>query len=342
MDKVKSLCGLTAYEIYKEIRSSGYKYSHAVVIANSIYKKRISDIFCITNIPKKLKEELSEISYPGIFKPEASEISADKTIKYLFKNGEGLIYETVYIPEKKRNTVCVSTQSGCKMGCPFCISSSYGFHGNLLAGDIINQIIAIPEAAKVDHVVFMGMGEPLDNIDSTLKACQIITAEWGLAISSRNVTVSTVGITPGIERLLQDSECNVTLSLYSPFTEERLKMIPAERKYPACEIIELLRNFPIKKKRRISIAYVMIHNVNDTDEHLEGLKNLLRDSNIRVNFLPYHPSGDGINISSTYERMHLFKHNLVVSGIQASIRASRGVDISAACGLLASGLKNTL
>ena len=340
--RIKSLCGLTADEIFKEIESSGYKYSHAVAIANGIYKKRVSDIFHIPNIPEKLKEKLSEISYPGIYKPETSERSIDSSIKYLFRNDGGLRYETVYLPDKKRNTVCVSTQSGCRMGCPFCVTGRYGFHGNLPAGEIINQIISIPEAARVDHVVFMGMGEPMDNLDSTLEACHIITAEWGLAISSRNVTVSTVGITPGIEKFLKTSDCNIALSLFSPFREERLKMIPAEYKYPASEIIELLKNFPVKKKRRISIAYVMIHSVNDTDEHLEGLKDLLRDSKIRVNLLPYHPGGESNNISSPDERMHFFKHNLVISGIPASVRKSRGDDISAACGLLASGLEQIL
>jgi 23S rRNA (adenine2503-C2)-methyltransferase len=335
----KKLCGSTVDEISQLIASSGYSFSKALLISNNIYKKRLSDFAQNPKIPKKLREDLISTADSGLFKPVASTTSVDNTVKYLFRNEVGLEYETVFLPGNKRNTVCVSTQAGCRMGCPFCVTGSYGFHGDLSAGEIINQIISLPEAGKITHVVFMGMGEPLDNLGNILKACQILTAEWGLAISCRNVTVSTVGITPGIEIFLRDCECNLTLSLHSPFSEERKSVVPVEKKYPVHEIIEIMRNYPVKKKRRLSIAYVMIHNVNDTDEHLEGLKALLHGSTIRINLLPYHPVRNDINVSSSDERMHFFKHNLVVSGISASIRKSRGADISAACGLLASGLK---
>ena len=276
----------------------------------------------------------------GFFYLCASEVSADKSVKYLFRTETGKEFETVYIPDNKRNTVCVSTQSGCRMGCSFCVTGRYGFRGNLTAGEIINQIIAIPQAKKVTHVVFMGMGEPMDNLENVLKACRIITAEWGLAISSRNVTVSTVGIMPGVEQFLHSSDCNLTLSLYSPFSEERKKIIPVENHYPVDKIIDLMKNFKVKKKRRLSLAYVMVKDLNDTDRHLEGLKAILKGSAIRVNLLPYHSVLNDQNCSSSDERMQFFKHNLIVSGISASIRKSRGTDISAACGLLATGFKN--
>ncbi len=239
---------------------------------------------------------------------------------------------------KNRDTICVSTQSGCRMGCPFCVTARYGFHGDLDTCDIISQILGIPTAGKVTHVVFMGMGEPLDNLENVLKACEILSAEWGMALSPRNITVSTVGITPAIIPFLEKTGCNLTLSLFSPFPEERIKVVPAENKYPAIEIIEIMKGFPLKKKRRLSVAYVMISNVNDTDRHLEGLKKMLKGSGIRVNLLPYHSVQGDENVSSAEERMMYFKHNLVISGISASIRRSRGADISAACGLLASGL----
>jgi 23S rRNA (adenine2503-C2)-methyltransferase len=225
------------------------------------------------------------------------------------------------------------------MGCSFCTTGRYGFRGNLTAGEIVNQILAIPQAGKVTHVVFMGMGEPMDNLENVLKACRIITAEWGLAISSRNVTVSTVGIMPGVEQFLQRSDCNLTLSLYSPFSEERREIVPVENQYPVQEIIEIMKNFPLKKKRRLGLAYVMIKNLNDTDSHLEELKSIIKGSKIRVNLLSYHPGNNDKNCSSPAERMQFFKHNLIISGISASIRKSRGADISAACGLLAAGLK---
>ena len=202
----------------------------------------------------------------------------------------------------------------------------------------MNQIISIPFAQDVTHVVFMGMGEPMDNLDNVLKACEIITAEWGLSISPRNVTVSTVGIMHGIEKYLNESECNLTFSLFSPISEERQNIIPAEKHNPAGEIIQLMKNFPVRKQRRLSVAYVMISDLNDNDRHLEGLKLLLKGSKIRVNLLNYHTIDNTKNTPSSADRMQFFKHNLVISGISASIRKSRGVDISAACGLLARDL----
>ncbi|MBG0858703.1 MAG: radical SAM protein [Bacteroidales bacterium] len=332
------LCGKTVYDIHEMLRIHGYGVSHATQVANNLYKKRIPDIPLFRNIPGKLLRLLSSIADTGFSPPSRSEVSGDKTVKYLFTGEGGKQFETVYIPDKKRNTVCVSTQSGCRMGCPFCLTGRYGYHGDLSPGEIINQILSIPEAGRINRVVFMGMGEPMDNLGNVLKACRIITSEWGMALSPRDVTVSTVGITTGIIEFLEESDCNLTLSLYSPFAAERSRIIPAERKYPAREIIEILKHFPAGKKRRFSIAYVMIKDVSDTDSHLEELKKLLNGSDIRVNLLPYHTfSGDSANPSSE-ERMLHFRHSLVLSGISASIRRSRGADIGAACGLLASGL----
>jgi 23S rRNA (adenine2503-C2)-methyltransferase len=335
----KVLCGLTADEIFDLIRPLNFTSSHAISISNSIYKKGILNISEIVKIPYRLKEELYNIAATGIYLPLASEVSADKSVKYMFRTENGKEFETVYIPDNKRNTVCVSTQSGCRMGCSFCITGRYGFRGNLTAGEIVNQILAIPQAGKVTHIVFMGMGEPMDNLENVLKACSIITAEWGLAISSRNITVSTVGIMPGVEQFLQKSDCNLTLSLYTPFSAERREIIPVENKFPVHNIIEMMKNFPLKKRRRLSLAYIMIKNLNDTDSHLEELKSILKGSKIRVNLLPYHPGNNDKNCSSPAEKMQFFKHNLIISGISASIRKSRGADISAACGLLAAGLK---
>jgi 23S rRNA (adenine2503-C2)-methyltransferase len=335
----KSLCGLTADEIFCLIKPCGFSYSHAVTIATGIYKKGANEVSSIAKLPKKLRCELEAIAHCGIFLPESFEVSADKTVKYLFRTEIGKEFETVYIPDNKRNTVCVSTQSGCRMGCRFCATARYGFYGSLSAGEIINQIISIPDTGKVTHIVFMGMGEPLDNLENVLKACEILTSEWGLSISSRNITVSTVGITAGIENFLQRSDCNLTLSLYSPFPEERKKVIPAEKLYPAHKIIDMMKNYPVKKKRRLSLAYIMIKGLNDTDNHLEELKLILKGSSIRVNLLHFHSVRNDQNVSSTDERMQIFKHALVTSGISASVRKSRGIDISAACGLLAAGLK---
>lgn len=329
-----SLCGLTADEI---CNLTGSDRTHAITIANCLYKKRIDNILQFPGIPKRIKEEINARSFPGIRKPVASKISSDGTIKYLFRNERDQEFETVFLTDKKRTTVCLSSQSGCRMGCPFCVTGRFGFKGDLSAGDIVTQVIGLPGSEKVTHVVFMGMGEPMDNIDSVLKACNILSAEWGLAISPRNITVSTVGMTPGIKKFLEQSKCNIALSLYSPFPEERYLAVPAERKYPVHEIIEMLKKYETGKKRRLSVAYIMIRDVNDTDRHLAGLKTLLQKSRIRINLLPYHSIPGDNNISTSLERIQYFKHELIIAGISASIRKSKGIDVSAACGLLASG-----
>jgi 23S rRNA (adenine2503-C2)-methyltransferase len=330
---------MTVDDIYDIISSSGYDKSHALTVLRGIYRKRNRSVNDITGIGKKLKLLLGDKTIPGVFLPENFQTSSDGTVKYLFRSPDGKVFETVYLPESKRKTVCISTQSGCRMGCPFCATAAYGFHGNLSAGEIVNQVFSIPCSEQIDHVVFMGMGEPMDNLEEVLTACRILTSEWGFAISPANVTVSTVGVTPSIESFLERSSCNLAVSLFSPFREERRKVIPAEKKYPVHEIIDILKGYPQSKRRRISMAYVMIAGVNDSESHLEALKNLFAGTAIRINLLPYHP-GPGDNMkSSTGEVMMYFKHNLVLSGISASIRKSRGSDISAACGLLASGFK---
>lgn len=336
--KKKSICGMSADDFIMSMGSDGFAEKHSLSVINAVYKKSLADFSKLGNIPVRLKDFLEKNYSAGIYPPKGCETSADGTKKYLFRNDEDQYFETVFIPEGKRNTVCVSTQSGCRMGCPFCITGKYGFYGNLDSGDIVNQVAGIPEAAEITHVVFMGMGEPLDNIENVLKACNIFTAEWGKSLSPRNITLSTVGIIKGVKQFLESSQANLALSLFSPFTEERKKMVPAEAKNPVMEIVAIMKNFPVRKKRRLSLAYVMIDGVNDTDKHLKGLTELTEGTGIRINLLPYHRhENDSLN-SSPAERMMFFKHNLVLSGISASIRKSRGADISAACGLLASGM----
>jgi len=333
------LCGQDVEEITGLIKTGGFNHSQAVTVATILYKKGVSGLQETSRIPKSLKKYLYDIAPTGLYPPVKSEESVDGTIKYLFVSPGGEKFETVFIPEGRRKTVCVSTQSGCRMGCPFCVTGRYGFHGNLSAGDIINQVLSIPYHNEITHVVFMGMGEPLDNPDKVLKAIRIFTAEWGMALSPRNITVSTVGITPMVIRFLKESECNLAVSLYSPFAQERARVIPAENKYPVSEIINIMAACKPGRKRRLSLAYMMIDGVNDSCNHLNELIRLTRNTGIRINLLPYHSVKGDDKTSSSEERMQLFKHSLVVAGISASVRKSRGADISAACGLLASGLR---
>lgn len=335
MEKI-FLCGMNPEEILLRFGNTGLTLNHAFKITNGIYKKGLEDITALKSIPQKILKLIGSESSPGLFKPVFRNVSSDGTVKYLFSSPGGKKYETVFIPEGRRNTLCVSSQSGCRMGCSFCLTGKYGYHGNLSAAEIINQVISVPEAQKITHVVFMGMGEPMDNIDNVLKACIILTAHWGRSLSPRNITVSSVGITPGIRRFLSESACNLAVSLFSPFSEERQKLVPVEKRFPINEILEILKIYHPEKKRRFSLSYMMMKGVNDSDAHLQSLKENLRGSDIRVNLLPYHSAFDDEKVSSTAERMLLFKHELVTSGISSSIRKSRGEDISAACGLLAS------
>jgi 23S rRNA (adenine2503-C2)-methyltransferase len=333
-------CGVTYEQLLQFMTLSGYEDHHALKAVTDFYRRRISDFDSMENIPKTVRELLRSRFRSGLCSPLKQEESSDKSVKYLFLNSEGKPFETVFIPDGKRKTICVSTQSGCRMGCPFCLTGRYGFNGNLKAGEIVGQVMSVPFSNEITHVVFMGMGEPLDNIEEVLTACRILTASWGLAISPGNVTISTVGIIPGVSRFLIESECNLTLSLFSPFAEERADVVPAEKKYPAAEIIKMLRDYPETRKRRFSVAYVMIRDLNDTESHLEELIKLLRATRIRVNLLPYHVTEEDKYTPSPAERMDYFRRRLTNSGISASVRRSRGADISAACGLLAAGLRN--
>ncbi|HEX2976458.1 MAG TPA: 23S rRNA (adenine(2503)-C(2))-methyltransferase RlmN [Bacteroidales bacterium] len=338
MEKIK-LCGLSLNDLCRNLQIPGFSVNHALKVTNSLYKKGIESFDLIPGIPSKIKKELGNIAVTGTFAPAKTEVSADGTMKFLF-GSEGKKYETVYMPDEKRHTVCVSSQSGCRMGCPVCVTGKYGFHGNLSAGEIVNQVLSIPDSQRLTHVVFMGMGEPMDNIDNVLKACEILTAEWGRAIGKKNITVSSVGITDGIRRFLNESDCNLAVSLFSPFPEERSGIVPVERKYPVAEIARIMNEFSAAGKRRLTFTYVMIRGLNDTGRHLEGLKELVRGTGIRINLLPYHRVPHDAYSPSSAERMSYFRHELMMSGISASVRRSRGDDISAACGLLASGLKN--
>jgi 23S rRNA (adenine2503-C2)-methyltransferase len=319
----------------------GVDARYSEVIAADFYRKGISDFERMDNIPRPVRNILISLLETGLSVPADSLTSADQSVKYLFRTDDGREFETVYIPDGKRKTVCVSTQAGCRMSCPFCITGSYGFRGNLSSGEIINQVLSLPEAGSVTHIVFMGMGEPLDNIEAVLKACKILTSQWGLAISQRNITVSTVGIKEGVKRFLNESGCNLTLSLFSPFPSERATVVPAEKANPAAEIVGMMRDFKLRKKRRLSIAYVMVSGINDTTDHLNELKAMLRGTSIRVNLLPYHQAENDKYCPSGISTMNHFRQELNSSGISASVRRSRGSDISAACGLLASGLKKS-
>jgi len=337
MDKLslkQSIAGLTLSEIAAAFSLHGIDEKYGLKVACHVYKKRGVSLKDLNNIAGTTKGTIVSQFISGITPPDKRIESADKSVKYIFEYPGNRVIETVYIPETKRKTICLSTQCGCSRGCMYCHTGDMGLKGNLSANEIVNQVLSIPESAGITHVVFMGMGEPLDNSTEVIKAIEILTAEWGLALGHSNITVSTVGIIPGIERLLASTRCNLTLSLGSPISSERAAIIPAEKLYPAATIIALLNSSPRIKHRRYTIAYVMLDEINDSDAHLDALISLVRRSSIRVNILKYHTHGGSTFKPSSPERMEFFRSRLLSAGISTSIRKSRGEDISAACGML--------
>lgn len=332
------LCGITPEELSAIIGKHGFRSDHARKIVTAFYRNRQFNTYNVRDIPTTLKEYLRSEFVPGLLTTIERKISSDSSEKFLFRSDRGIYFESVYIPEGNRHTLCISSQSGCRMGCPFCLTAKYGYRGNLTAGEMIAQIPGSGHQDSITHVVFMGMGEPMDNLSEVKKACRILTSEWGLSLSPGRVTVSTVGITPAIKEFLASTKCSLTVSLFSPFTDERLKVVPTEKIYPVKEIIDIMKSVPESGRRRMSLAYIMIRDLNDTDAHLEELKKLLKGSSVRVNIMPYHNTGFDSLEASTSERMTIFRHELMIYGISASVRKSRGADISAACGLLAAGL----
>ncbi len=333
--KTIPLTGLDLSGLEHLLTVNGVDPRYARRVLYWIYRRGIRSFAEINDIPKKVLSVLSENFTTGLDSPVSSAVSADGSAKYLFRTDGGLLHETVFLPEGKRKTVCVSVQSGCRMGCRFCATGLNGWRGNLTAGEIVNQVVSLPH--DVSHVVLMGMGEPGDNIGEVIKAYNILTAEWGLAIGRSRVTVSTVGVTPSVKRLLEETVCNLTLSLYSPFSEERREVMPAEYTWPYKETLALMKTFETGRYRRFTVAYVMIRGKNDTERHLEELNRLLSGTRIRVNLLPYHQRENDSDCTSDSETMMRFKHLLVTSGIGASVRKSRGADIAAACGMLVAG-----
>ncbi len=304
-----------------------------------LYNKDISDINDMTDISKKGREFLNEYYSLGLNAPETASLSIDGTKKYLFPVSSSLYVETAWIPETNRGTVCLSTQIGCKMGCSFCMTGKQGFQGNLTAGEILNQIKKLPEKEKITNIVFMGMGEPLDNLEEVLKSIKILCSPWGFAMSPRRITVSTIGILPFINKFLNESEAHLALSLHSPFDEERRKIMPVQKAHPIREIIKELKKYNWHGQRRVSIEYIVFKGFNDSLNHIIELKHLLKGLNCRINLIKYHPV-PGTNMESISDlEMEEFRNKLNEHNLIATIRRSRGEDIAAACGMLSTGKK---
>lgn len=332
--KKQSLFGMTLDELRGAAVSLGWQKFVGNQLADWLYKKDISSIEEMTNLSVKARGLLSEKFELGMSLPTKVQESVDGTKKYLFATDDMKFIEAAYIPDKERATLCVSSQVGCKMGCLFCMTGKQGFQGQLSAGQILNQIQKLPEKDKLTNVVYMGMGEPFDNLDAVLKSIEILTAEWGYAWSPRRITVSTIGIIPAMKTFLEKSEAHLAVSLHSPFEEERKSLMPIEQVYALPEVLKVVRDFDWGRQRRISFEYIVFKGVNDTPRHVKELVKLLGGMRVRLNLIRFHPIPDTPLEGTDEKRLMEFKDELNDRGVFTTIRASRGQDIYAACGLL--------
>lgn len=341
MDKIRIL-GKSQEEIKTIIKELSLPGFTARQISEWIYQKNTSELEEMTNLSKKARQLLQERFEVGMVPPHTVQESADGTRKYLLPTEKGRFVEAVYIPDNDRHTLCVSTQSGCMRHCKFCMTGLQGLHGNCTTGDILNQIYAIPESQKLTNLVFMGMGEPLDNLENVLKAIEILTADYGRAWSPKRITVSTVGVIPSMVRFLEEANAHLALSVHNPFSDERKKMMPVERQYPVEQVVEEIKKANLGRQRKFSVEYIMFDGLNDSDRHVDGLAKLLNGLRCRINLIRYHTVPGNDYHCSPMERVEEFKEKLIKKGFRVTIRRSRGEDISAACGMLSTEKRNEL
>lgn len=342
MEKQK-LIGMTLEELQNVVMSGRMPKFVGKQLADWLYDKKVTSFDEMANISRKNKEWLAENYEIGRETPSDAHKSDDGTVKYLFRVGGGNVVESVYIPDKDRATLCVSSQSGCKMNCYFCATGRMGFKANLTAAQIINQILSIPPAPEKGHepmtpltnIVFMGMGEPLDNFKEVKKVIDILTAPWGLAWSPKRITVSTVGKLPQLKELLDDTQVHVAVSVHSADMAQRASMMPAQKAFPLSTVMKMLSGYDFSHQRRLSLEYIMWRNVNDDIAHADMLVKLIGNIDCRVNLIRFHKIPGVDLVPSSEDKMLMFRGYLNSKGITATIRASRGEDIEAACGMLA-------
>ncbi len=351
----KILLGMTLAELRNMAKSLGMPVFAGGQIAKWIYVQHVRSIDEMTNISKANRARLAEEYEIGCAAPIDAQHSKDGTVKYLFPvrtdrseqpSGDNAhaqtdvkFVEAVYIPDNDRATLCVSCEVGCKMNCLFCQTGKQGFEGYLTAADILNQIYSLPEREKLTNIVFMGQGEPMDNLDNVLRATELLTADYAYAWSPKRITVSSVGIRGKLKRFLDESDCHVAISLHSPLHDQRAELMPSETTMPIEDIVELLRNYDFAHQRRLSFEYIVFGEVNDSMAHAQKIVKLLCGLDCRINLIRFHPIPDVPLQGADDRKMEAFRDYLTAHGIFTTIRASRGQDIYAACGLLSTSKK---
>ena len=337
----QKLLGLRIDELSDVAMKLGLPRFAGKQIAEWIYGRHATSIDEMTNISKAHRALLAEHCEIGWAGPIDAQRSKDGTTKYLFPvettqpASGGKMVETVFIPEEGgRATLCVSSQVGCKMNCLFCQTGKQGFEGNLTANDILNQVYALPERDSLTNIVFMGQGEPMDNLDNVLRATEILTADYGWAWSPKRITVSSVGVKNKLKRFLEESNCHIAISLHAPTHALRAELMPAERGMSIEEVVELLRGYDFSHQRRLSFEYIVFGGINDTPAHARQIVALLKGLDCRVNLIRFHQIPNVPLHGADETRMEQLRDYLTAHGIFTTIRASRGEDIYAACGLL--------
>ena len=334
---MESLLGKNIEELQQVALRVGLPKFAGKQLAEWLYVKRVTSFDEMTNISLKGREALKAAYAVGRQAPVKVAESKDGTRKYLFQisSFKSEFVEAVYIPDEERATLCVSTQAGCQMACKFCMTGTLGFHGQLTAGDILNQILYFDD---LTNIVYMGEGEPMNNIDEVLRSLEVMTANWGCGWSPKRITVSTVGVVAGLKRFLDECECHLAVSLHNPFAIERQQIMPSEKVYPIQDVLRLIRQYDWSHQRRVSFEYICFGGQNDSKRHADELLRLLRGIECRINLIRFHKSPDSLFPASNERQMEWMRDYLSEKGIPTTIRRSRGEDILAACGMLVNAL----
>ena len=303
-------------------------------IARWLYDKHATTIEAMSDLSARHRALLAETYEVGLTAPEKVSISTDGTKKYLYRTSQNHFIESAYIPDGDRATLCISSQAGCRMGCRFCATGRQGLQHSLSTNEILNQIGSLPERERLTNVVFMGMGEPLDNLDSLLPALEVLTSAWGFGWSPTRITVSTAGVASRLERFLEATQVHLAVSLHNPFPHERAEIMPVEKAWPIREVVEILRRYDFTHQRRVSFEYIVMSGLNDSTRHIRELCRLLDGIKCRINLIRFHKIPGSPYFSPDDRAMIAFRDALTAKGIHTTIRTSRGEDIQAACGLL--------
>lgn len=329
------LLGMTLDELRAVAAENGLPGFAAKQIASWLYDKRAGSIDEMTDISKAGRARLSAKYDVGLAAPKASAHSTDGTVKYLFDGAGGHDVEAVYIPDGERATLCVSSQAGCRMGCRFCMTGRQGYHGNLSVRDIINQVMSVEGSTGLTNIVFMGMGEPMDNLQEVIKAIDVLTSPWGMAWSPKRITVSTIGKLDGLRKLISGTKVHIAISVHSAIAGQRRSLMPVENAWHVKDVMAEMRRHDFAHQRRLSVEYIMWSGVNDGPAHADALVRLIEGTSARVNLIRYHAIPGFEGRPATREAMEAFRDRLNAAGVTATIRVSRGEDIAAACGMLA-------